>query len=188
MHLVPLFSTCPHVTTTGLLGFPSHCSVSSPLLRALSVIETAIFTNHCCCSPYGIRLSSTLVWPNEYELIALKVVARGRTHREITCHTLRLSEHYYHSSSTPGRRSRIFVGVQSKEIGKGYHYYGSEVGRLCSTFCILSRFTTMMYTGVAEGLYLGGHPCLQRCTRLQPYRLHRSEWLASAPRPKPRCG
>ena len=81
----------------------------------------------------------------------------------------------------------MIVGAQFKEIGKSY-YYGSEIGRLYNAFCILFRFTTMMFTGVAEGPYLGGHPCLQRRTRLTAYRLHRAEWLASVPRPKPRCG
>jgi hypothetical protein len=82
----------------------------------------------------------------------------------------------------------MILGVQFQEIGKGYYYSGSEVGRLCSALCILSRFITMMYTGVAEGLSSVGTLVCNAARDLQPYRLHRAEWLSSAPRPKPRCG
>jgi hypothetical protein len=182
-----------HVTTTALLGCPSHSpTVPSRLrcsgLRQVLELQSSQFLS---LKPNYHSTSSDAVlamWPNEYELIILKVIARGRTHRTINCHTFRLSEHYNYSSSTPGRRSRMILGVQFQEIGKGYYYYGSEVGRLCSTLCILSRFITMMYTGVAEGLFSAGILVCNAARDLQPYRLHREEWLASAPRPKPRCG
>lgn len=174
--MLPSFSPPAHVTKTALLGG----RVAQPLpsrhrLRASPVFDAPIFATIVAVARIPLdclqRSTALVVFANEYEPIALdsggKVAARGRTHRTIYRHTFWLSGHYDHSSSTPGRRSRMIVGVQLKEIGKGYYYYGSEVGRLCSTFSILSRFTTMMYrhTGVAEGPYLGGHPCLQRCTR-----------------------
>ena len=111
-----------HVITTASLGFPSHRTVSSPPLRASSIVVFTALVVHLIYHP---TLSDTVLvaWPKEYELIVFKVVARGRTHRAIIRHAVRLSEHYNHSSSTPGRRSHTFVGVQSNEIGKGYHYY-----------------------------------------------------------------
>ena len=46
-------------------------------------------------------------------------------------------------------KSPTFFSTSFRPCAEGFP------GRLCSTFGILSRFTTMMYTGVAEGPYLG---------------------------------
>lgn len=179
---------------TALLGG----RVAQPLLPFTS-FDAPVFTTTVAVARIPLdclqRGNALVVFANEYECIALnsggKVAARGRTHRTIYRHTFWLSGHYDHSSSTPGRRSRMIVGVQLKEIGKGYYYYGSEAGRLCGTFCILSRFTTMMYSIVRvllRGPISAGILVCSAARDSQPYRLHRAEWLASAQRPKPRCG
>jgi hypothetical protein len=113
-----------HVTTITLPGFPSHQFVAAA--PGSANCRSSNLHSYCCCSPCYHSTSSNavlVVWPNEYELYAFKVVSRGRTHPAIIRHAVRLSEHYNHSSSTPGRRSRTFVGVQSNEIGKGDYYY-----------------------------------------------------------------
>lgn len=136
-----------HVTAMVLLGFPSHSPVSSPLLRAFaSGGLSKLQSSQPLLLVYHPTLTNTafVEWLNEYELIVLKVIARGRTHWAHNPPHFRLSEQSNHSSSTPGRRSHMILGVSSNEIGKGYDNYGSEVGRLCSALCILSRFITMM--------------------------------------------
>jgi hypothetical protein len=57
------------------------------------------------------------------------LTARGRTNQgKSDSPAVGTWEHL--SSSTPGRRSRLVVGVQSNRIGRGYR---SEVGRLRRT-------------------------------------------------------
>lgn len=186
--LLPLFSThaCHNNCVAGVPQPLARLVSAAPGVRQWRVFEAPIFTAIVARIPFDS--AAFVEWLNEYELIVLKVIARGRTHWAHNPSHFRLSEQSNYSSSTPGRRSHMILGVSSNEIGKGYDNYGSEVGRLCSPLCILSRFTTMMYTGVAEGLISAGILVSNAARDLQPYRLHRAEWLASAPRPKPRCG